>query len=110
MQIAPPDPILGPLPTSSIVVVGPLWKEGLYSVHTPSLAISRPCVFKSTGWARGSLLARELLHVFDTPLTLIQPVLKSFCLPLLALACTLLPRVGKSLFYTIWLDNYGGGA
>ena len=53
-------------------------------------------------------MARELLHVYNTPLTLTQPILWGSRLPLSAMACSLLPQVLTSLFCTIWLGNYRG--
>jgi hypothetical protein len=107
-QIDSPDPVREGLLQAPIVMDGLLQKEGLYDVHTPSMEIAWPCVFKLSGWARG-LSARELLHVYDTPSTLIQPILEGSHLPLSAIAHSLSPRVVTSLFYTIWSDNYGGG-
>ena len=82
--------------------------EGLYDVSKPGLEYAIPCVFKSTGWVRRRLTAKEWLTLHDIPVDMMEP-LSGDTTARNAIALCITPLIVGELFRS-WWGSRGGGA
>jgi hypothetical protein len=103
-DIVPPGPLNEPTPRSPIVVDGMLRQEGLFDVFSPLLPLACPCVFKASGWAQRTLLAKELLRAFDMDMdaTLLMDQQAR-----IIFQCSVTPIVVSAIFHLLWTSNGG---
>jgi hypothetical protein len=106
-----PNNLVGPHLPDPVVARGLLHCKRLWDVHNPSTNIACPCIFKSTVWAQGSLLAAKFLHAFDVPLSLFGPILAGAASPqpFLAIAQCILLIVVMAVLHAIWGHVQRGG-
>ena len=82
--------------------------DGLYDVCRPALDYAVPCVFKSSGWVRRRLTAKEWLVLHDTPVDLATELggdgnVRN------AIALCITPLIVSALYRTWWGGHAGGG-
>ena len=105
-EIEFPYPIDEPIPRAPIVRDGMLQLEGLFDVFDPSVPVACPCVFKTSGWAQRSLLIKELLRVFDTPLAM-DDVLIADRRAQNVMQRGITPIVVSAIFCALWSNSMG---
>lgn len=69
-SIPEPPPLQGSASRDPIVVDNLLRKEGLYDVHHPLRPIAIPSVFSGTKWVARTPSLKELLRIFDIPVSM----------------------------------------
>ena len=68
-EIPPPPAIPNPA-RRPILVEGRVMREGLYDVARPRATVACPSVFSTTKWVARQLTTREILRVFDLPVSM----------------------------------------
>jgi hypothetical protein len=105
IEALPPVPVGEGI--APVVVDGLGRLEGLYNVCHPALEYTIPCVFKSTGWVRQRLTAREWLMLQDIPMDMCS-ALEDDAGARSSIALALLPLLVCFLFRTFWGTIRGG--
>ncbi len=82
--------------------------DGLFDVCHPVLDYAIPCVFKTTGWVRQRLTAKEWLAVHDTPVVLTKS-LEADASARNSIALALTPLLVGWIFRSLWGTGTGGG-
>lgn len=83
--------------------------EGLYDVVTPTLEYAIPSVFKSTGWVRRRLTAKEWLTLHDIPVNMMDE-LSGDVTARNAISLCMTPLIVGDLFRSWWGVRVGGEA
>ncbi len=108
-QAIQPPPLIPADVARSPVVIEDLGRiDGLYDVCHSVREYAIPCVFKSTGWARRRLTAKEWLAVHDVPVVLVES-LEADVPARNSIALALTPLLVGWIFCSFWGDVRGEG-